>query len=378
METYLPIRLFLKAKKRFAWSMLLAVSVLSIATPGLTEDLNKTTSPSTDSLPKNSIQATVSLGAGVFPSAVAISPNSQTIYVSSWSSSGSVVSVIDSQTGSITSTIPITGTPGDLGISPDGSTLYVLVRVNSSTSVYAISTATGIVTTTFNVPAAFLAVSPNGKHIFLGGGGGRGISIIDTVTNKVHLTAIRTPDFSSSGIALSPNGQTAYVAGGGVAFGTGALVIDLATRTVTATISAPSYDDLYLTLNPNGSRLYINYGSGNAEKLNRELLEVVDASTNQAIKTFALTKSGTAATYGQPGITPDGKFLYAPVTSTQTTSMVLVIEPGTSKIVDSITLAPDSVVGTVAVAPTAPFACAIANVGNNDEGELFIIDISPE
>jgi hypothetical protein len=57
---------------------------------------------------------------------------------------------------------------------------------------------------------------------------------------------------------------------------------------------------------------------------------------------------------------------------------VLMIEPATSKVLDSIALAQDSIVGTVAVAPTAPFACAVANVGNNDEGELFIIDISPK
>ena len=32
----------------------------------------------------------------------------------------------------------------------------------------------------------------------------------------------------------------------------------------------------------------------------------------------------------------------------------------------------------IAVAPTAPFACTIGSSGNNDEGELYVFDISPE
>jgi len=52
------------------------------------------------------------------------------------------------------------------------------------------------------------------------------------------------------------------------------------------------------------------------------------------------------------------------------------LDTATNKIADSISLG--ALPKAVAVAPTAPFACAIGIYGNNDEGELYVIDISPE
>jgi YVTN family beta-propeller protein len=378
MKACLPMSFFLRAKMRLGRSILLSLVVLSLAPAGLAEGLNQTNPPSNNSLPKNTIQATILLGAGVRPGTIVISPNSQTIYVGSWSSNGSAVSVIDSQTNTVTATIPITGLPGDLAIAPDGSTLYLLAGVNSSTAVYAISTATDMVTATFQVPAGCFTVSPDGKHIYVTGYPGRGISIIDTATNQVHRNAIHTPHFLSREIVLSPDGQTAYVAGGSVALGTGALVIDLATRTITGTISIPTDFGPGLTVGPNGNLLYFNYGRGNAEALEQEILKIVATSTNQVTKRIALTKQGTTESFGNVGITPDGKYLYAAVNLNGSTSTLLMVEPHINKVVDSITLAQDSTISTVAIAPTAPFACVIGNVGNNDEGELFIIDISPK
>src|ERR1700733_6376962 len=146
MKTYIPVALLLKAKSRLSYSILLVLFVLSIASTGLTEDLNQVALPSSNSRPINSLQATIKLGAGFFPQAVVVSPNSQTIYVGSQifyvgsQTSSGLVSVIDSQTDTITATIPVGGAFDDFGITPDGTTLYLL-GFNPAPA-YVISTAT--------------------------------------------------------------------------------------------------------------------------------------------------------------------------------------------------------------------------------------------
>lgn len=52
------------------------------------------------------------------------------------------------------------------------------------------------------------------------------------------------------------------------------------------------------------------------------------------------------------------------------------LDTATNKIAGKIVL--DTTPTAVAVAPTDPFACAIGTDGNNDEGELYVMDISPE
>lgn len=369
MKTYIPVALLLKAKSRLSYSILLVLFVLSIASTGLTEDLNQVALPSSNSLPINSLQATIKLGAGFFPQAVVVSPNSQTIYVGSQifyvgsQTSSGLVSVIDSQTDTITATIPVGGAFDDFGITPDGSTLYVLSF--NPAAVYVISTATNAVTATLDMEGLYLAVSPNGKQVYVTDGL-QGISIINTATNQVDLDAIPTPA-SSGEIALTPDGQTAYV---GVFEAVQA--IDLATGNVKATIPLPDTVSsvAYLTVSPNGKRLYINYVKGTnpnrAPKQN--LILQVDTSTNQAINTIGVTYNFN---FGNSAITPDGKYLYVPGAE------VLMLNTITDKIADRISVG-GGALRSVAIAPSAPFACAVGVYGNNDEGELYVIDISPE
>lgn len=164
---------------------------------------------------------------------------------------------------------------------------------------------------------------------------------------------------------MNPDGQTAYV---GVS--DAVLAIDLANGTVKATIPLPPTNALpsYLAVSPNGKQLFINYAKTPRKERKQNLILRVDTSTNKVIKTIVVR--GRFSDYGQTAITPDGKFLYAPV------GELLMLDTVTNKIVDSISL--NATPTAVAVAPTAPFACAIGLYGNNDEGELYVIDISRE
>lgn len=343
-----------KTRSPLSYAILLLLSLSLIASTALTQGL-----------PVNTLLATIQLGANVYPQAVVVSPDSQTIYVGSFTTGGGggLISVIDSKTETITTTIPIGNLPSALGITPDGSTLYALSLTNPA-AVYVISTASNSVTATLDMQGLYLAVSRNGKHVYVTDGF-QGISIIDTATNKVHLNVIRTPKANST-IALTPDESTAYVS-----IGDGIAAIDLASRQVKATIPLPPSNaaQSFLTISPNGKRLFINYQKHILHNGSHNLLLVVDTSTNQVIRTIKPTAQPTV--WGQTAITPDGKFLYVPV------GEVLMMDTVTNKIVGNpINLGVNP--PAVTVAPTAPFACAIGLYGNNDEGELYLIDISPE
>lgn len=120
---------------------------------------------------------------------------------------------------------------------------------------------------------------------------------------------------------------------------------------------------------PDGKKLFIDYEYG--RPLHNYIL-VVDTSTNTVTKTIRVQRRGTASS--QDAITPDGKYLYIPFTEVPG-GEVLVLDTATNATVDTISVGLGE---EVAVAPTAPFACTIGISGNNDEGELYVIDISSE
>jgi YVTN family beta-propeller protein len=92
--------------------------------------------------------------------------------------------------------------------------------------------------------ASAVAVSPDGKFVYVAENYGNRVSVIDTFTNEVTDTI--TVGDSPSGVAFSPDGKYVYVtnngdmkvvaAGGEKNYPSTVSVIDTATNTVTATI----------------------------------------------------------------------------------------------------------------------------------------------
>jgi YVTN family beta-propeller protein len=87
---------------------------------------------------------------------------------------------------------------------------------NSDTvgTVSVINTATNSVTATITVrqgPVG-VAVSPDGRKVYVANGGSGTVSVIDTATNAV--TAEITVGVEPSGVAVSPDGSKLYVANG--------------------------------------------------------------------------------------------------------------------------------------------------------------------
>jgi YVTN family beta-propeller protein len=124
------------------------------------------------------------------------------------------VSVVNTATNAVVSTVPAGNVPtGDAAVSPDGARLY-LTNANEDT-VSVIDLATSAVTATISVGITpdRVAVSPDGSHVYITTLGDRAMSVIDSATNTV--TATVTIGESPTGLAVSPDSTRVYVTNAG-------------------------------------------------------------------------------------------------------------------------------------------------------------------
>jgi len=157
-------------------------------------------------------------------------------------------SVFDTTTKNIT-TLQLRGMPFGVTVSPDGKKVYVanqitdIERIGFTTQkkyypiVSVVDTVTNKVIDTEKIGDApqGVAVSPNGKKVYVTDWKDRIVSVIDTTT----VTVIATVPVGSSpeGIAVNPDGKKVYVANRG---SNTVSVIDTATNKVIATVPVGS------------------------------------------------------------------------------------------------------------------------------------------
>lgn len=348
-------------------SILALTVILSAVSTGLTQESFSSDLSTNAALPKNQLVATIPLGFNVFPRAVVVSPDSQTIYVTSSSDSGGLVSVIDSHSNTVTGTIPVGGGLLDgLAITPDGSTLYVgnAGSVPGTTSVVVISTATKTVTANIELSAPDgLAVNPSGTTVYVTDPANKAISIIQTATNKLIPDAINVGDVPEQ-IAVSPNGKLAYVS----TTNNVVSAIDLVAKQVIATIPFKNRNGVPVSLSftPDGQRLYI---------CKHQVVRVADTSTNKIIGKSVMPVAGREMNVGQTAITPDGKFLYQPFAGANT---IVMLDTGTNQAVGNQVSVKSPVAIAVASTNTLAYAVGTYPSGNGDEGAVYVIDISPK
>lgn len=251
-----------------------------------------------------SVTATISVG--VNPILVAVSPDGGTVYVTN--NGGSSVSVIDAGTNTVTATIPVGVSPYGVAVSPDGATVYVANYQDNTVSV--IDTGTSTVTDTIpvgNHPLG-VAVSPDGAMAYVANTDDGTVSVIDTTTNAV-TAAILVGDLPHS-VAVGPGGATAYVTNRGN--GT-VSVVDLGTNTATTVIGTGS-QPLGLAVSPDSDYVYVaNVGSSR--------LSAIDTGTSTATPI-----NGVPQPFGV-AVAPDGSTVY--VTNTSTSTVSVFTEPAT-------------------------------------------------
>jgi len=260
----------------------------------------------------NTIITTIPLPATSF--AAIITPNGTTIYAVDNNLAN--VNVIDVATDTIIANIPtpVSGTGGfDIIVSPDGSTVYI--SNNSSGYVTAIDTASNtVVANIFVAPGlGALSITPDGNTVYVGNFNLGNVTTIDTATNTVGV--VIPTGITPGMIAITPDGTTAYVANNGSDTIT---IIDVATNLVTGTIVLPPGSGPYGSfILPNGLTMYV-------ANINTSTISVVDIGTNSIVDTIALLP-GTGPFWVVA--TPDSKTIYV---ETDGTNDVIPIDVATN------------------------------------------------
>jgi YVTN family beta-propeller protein len=138
------------------------------------------------------------------PWGVAVTPNGLKVYVTNLGSN--TVSVIDAVTNMVTGSPITVGTePISAAVTPDSSTVYVTNFGSSNVSV--IDTATNMVTATISVgmSPASVVFTPDGSTAYVGNTGSNTVSVIDAVTNMVTGSMIPVGNQPNSfGLFIQP------------------------------------------------------------------------------------------------------------------------------------------------------------------------------
>ncbi len=246
--------------------------------------------------PVNTVIGTVNVGSEPF--GVVVSPNNQFVYAANYG--GASVSVIDAATNTVQTTISVDRNPAELAISSDGSKLYVTnekapgtVTVVDLANGNSTHTITGLGTNAYGV-----ALTPDGKQLWVANSGGNTVNVIDTSNHSVVSSIVvgTRPAF----IAFTPDGEKAYVTCNHRVF-----VINAARRTVKTSIQVGNLP-LGIAITPTGTTAYIVdfhtfTDSGTAL--------VIDTATDTLIKTIKL---GSSAHGERPALLPNGRYLYYP------------------------------------------------------------------
>jgi S-layer protein (TIGR01567 family) len=189
----------------------------------------------------NNVTATVDVG--IDPFGIAVTPDGKKVYVAIGGEDK--VSVIDTCTNKVITTVPVGSSPRGVAITPDGKMVYVTNSGEDNVSV--INTCTNKVIATVPVGSSprGLAVTPDGKMVYVANFFSNNenmmtdngtVSVIDTDSNRVQTTV--TVELGPQGVAVTPDGKKVYVANQN---DNNISVIDTDTNKVTATIPVGSY-----------------------------------------------------------------------------------------------------------------------------------------
>jgi DNA-binding beta-propeller fold protein YncE len=289
--------------------------------------------------PKNKIVATINLGE-VEPVGIAVNPQEPYVYIGS---STGVVTIVDTTTNSVTSTItepsglPIT----ELAVSPDGTMLYVQsqwVRIYNTVTLGLVNTL-WIDDSDLNTNSG-MTLSPDGTQLYF-------VTVPATIEEPEVLA------YSAS---------------------TGALLWNttLSGNPIWGALGVPA-----VVVNPAGSYLYVpNLGLYHPGKPQTGFFSVVDASSGTLLGRMNFGKGE------QPGsayaISPDGSSLYSAVLLTEYGSpqpSLQVFSAATLKRTNQFMGNTDLVMG-IAITPSGQYLYAAINEVSSGNGIVSMIDLT--
>ncbi len=215
---------------------------------------------------------------GVGAEGIAITPNSQYAYVvnSYNGAGGNSVSIISISSNSVVSTIHVGTNPNGIAITPNGQYAYVTNAGGNSVSIISISSNSVVSTISGLANPQGVAITPNGLYAYVANYDGNSVSVISTATNSVVSTI--PVGTGPGGVAITSNGLYAYVANNG---GASISVISTSSNSVVSTISVGSGPDS-VAITPNGLYAYVTDFDSNS-------VSIISISSNSVITTITDT-----------------------------------------------------------------------------------------
>jgi YVTN family beta-propeller protein len=286
------------------------------------------------------------------PQAGAVMPDGKLAWVTSTGTNA--ISVVDLATNAVVANIPISeGPPEYVNFTNDGKFAYVSVFdpiAKIGNVVLVLDTASRTVVA--SIPAEkypySMAVSPNGRQLYVPNHDANLVSVVDTATNTVVNKIEVKPNPHSA--AFSVDGRRAYIANHASNVVT---VIDTKNGAVLTEIPVGKSPHS-IAMSPDGSRIYVvNY----------------DADSVSVIDPAAYTVVGTIPTQREPqsvAFAPDSKHAYVVNDGSNTVS---VIDTATSQV--TATLGVGQTPTNVFVAPDGLHAY-VTNISSNDVTVLNI------
>jgi YVTN family beta-propeller protein len=155
--------------------------------------------------------------AGVAPLGVAFSPDGARVYVAAASltaATAGTLEVLDAAMGTPVDSDAVGFLPTAIAVTPDGNLVYVTNNESGTVSVYNTQTLDVESTVTVGTGPTGIAVSPDGARVYVANRGSNSVSVFDALTgteatdSPLDLSGVA---MAPTAVAINPLGTTAYV-----------------------------------------------------------------------------------------------------------------------------------------------------------------------
>lgn len=230
---------------------------------------------------------------------------------------GDTVSVVNTNTHLVVTTIPVGTFP--YGVAVDQAGKFAYVTNSASNDVSVISTATNTVVATIGGQAGPMEIvlTPNGKTAYVSNSNSGSVAVINTSTRQVTATI---PVPNPIGLAVTPSGGFLYVVSSSASR---VLVISTLTRAVVASIPVGTIP-VSVVISPDGSTAY-------AINFNSNTVSVIRTGDNRVTKTIGVSRGPFGA-----AVSPDGHWLYVANYDAGGGTLVTVINTSTQAVAGTV------------------------------------------
>jgi YVTN family beta-propeller protein len=281
------------------------------------------------------------------------------------------VTPIDTATNSVLKTIPVPGNAIDVVLAPDGKTAYVALNLTCPAcrgSVVPVSTSTyrvGPAIKVASIVPATMAITPNGKTLYVGDWDSGTVTPISTATNTAGKPIETGANPFAVAMAVTPNGKTVYVVNN-QPYGT-VTPINTATSTAGANIKV-GVTPGPIAISPDGKTAYVlNLAEGEPGKGS---VTPISTATDTAGKPIAIKGATFPDDLDLLVIGPCGKTIYAVGNTTLTP-----IDTTTNTALPAIDVTPRGGFNMAgAITPDGRTVYVIGQFGNSARG--FIVPVS--